>query len=107
MKKIIGLILIFLGIVLIIWGIWQSYNIFTGKKEAPEIFKYSMENQTSVSGKLLEDQIQKAIKDQLSAVLPADSVPKILNLVSWSIFMAILVMASAKISLIGIKLFQT
>jgi len=37
-KKIFGWILLILGVLIILWGIWSSYQIFNNQKPVPEIF---------------------------------------------------------------------
>lgn len=111
-NKIIGFVLLFLGVIMILWGVWDSYQIFTAKKPAPDIFKLSQtEQQTSVKQKstanpqeMIQQQLQQTIQEQLKNVLPAESINRILNLTAWSIFMAILVLAGGKIGGLGIKL---
>jgi len=115
-KQTIGWILIALGVVAILWGIWDSFQIFTAKKEAPLVFKTTavpVANKTVANAKnltaeqiqaQLQEQMQQAVKDSLSGMLPADSITKTLNLASWSIFMGILIFAGGKIGELGIKL---
>ena len=105
-KKILGLALLFGGLSVIFYGLYSSYDIFTGKKEAPAIFD---EAEQSVSKTSLQDpqaQLQEMIGEQLKGLLPADSVPNLLNLFSWSIFAGILVLGGGQISGIGIKLLR-
>ncbi len=118
LKQTIGWILIAVGVAAILWGAWDSYQIFTAKKEAPQIFKIAaVQNQTTgntnTSNKnltaeqiqeQLQQQMQQAVKDSFSQMLPLDSMPKIFNLLTWSIFMGILIFAGGKISGIGIRL---
>jgi len=42
-NKITGYVLLVLGLVVIFFGINSAYNIFTAKKEAPQVFKYNSE----------------------------------------------------------------
>jgi len=110
-KKIFGWILLIFGVTSIIWGIWNSYQIFTAKKPVPEIFVIE---ESLVGGEEpaedtrveMEQQIQQAIGQQLNQMFPPGFISKILNLSSWSIFMFILVMAGGKISVLGIRLLK-
>lgn len=95
------------------WGVWSSYNIFTAKKPAPEIFKVNQNEvaKTSTQKNLnvqeqMQQQIQSALGDQISKMMPPDMLPKILNLAGWSLFMAILFLAAGKVSSIGIQLIK-
>ncbi|MDD4990511.1 MAG: hypothetical protein PHW31_04400 [Candidatus Pacebacteria bacterium] len=113
-KKIIGFFLLFLGVIMILWGVWDSYQIFTAKKPAPDIFKISqVEQQTAVKQnstanpqEMIQQQLQQTIQEQLKNILPAEFTNRILNLTAWSIFMAILVLAGGKISTIGASLLK-
>ena len=114
-KSIFGWVLLFAGLFVIGWGIYSSYNIFTVKTPVPEIFSLPAENNEKInrySGNLSpEEQAQEAMNEQmekqLSKLLPEDSLPKLLNLIAWSIFAGILVFAGGQISGIGIKLMKS
>ncbi len=109
-EKIIGWILLAVGIAIIAWGIFYSFNIFTGKAEPPAIFKVVATNTTtSPKGGGLVDiqgQLGNIVSEQLKGILPLDFLPKLFNLICWSIFMWILVFSSGKIADIGIKLLK-
>jgi hypothetical protein len=106
-NQIIGWLLLALGIAIIFYSIFSSFNIFTGKTAAPQIFKSEVQK-TSLSqkGGSLESQFQEMIREQLKGFIPADTLPKILNLVVWSIFAWILIMAGGQIAGLGIKLLK-
>jgi hypothetical protein len=117
-KEIIGFILIFLGVSIILGGLWQSYEIFTARKNAPEIFKISLpENETaplpqnsslnSPNNQVIPAQVWGMLQEQLKNAFSPQSTNHILNLASWSMFMAILVMAAGKIAMIGVGLLKT
>ena len=40
--KIAGWLLLLVGLVIIIYGLYSSFGIFTGKTEAPEIFRLDL-----------------------------------------------------------------
>ena len=110
-KKILGWVLLILGVLIIVWGIWASYQIFTAQKSVPEIFAIeqmlvSEEGTAKGSQTEMSQQIQQAIGQQLNQMFPPGFISKILNLISWSIFMFILVMAGGKISTLGIQLIK-
>ena len=114
MKKVFGWFLLIIGVLLIGWGIWSSYEIFTTRRPAPEIFKIREAQEISMlpekTGKDLQIQMQqqmeKTFKEQLEKLLPPDFLPKLFNLIAWSIFMFILVFAGGKLSFIGIRLLK-
>lgn len=103
---IIGYIFLFLGIAIIFYSIFSSFNIFTGKITAPEIFKLEAQKIQKGEGLGLEDQFQQMIGEQLKGLIPENTLPAILNLVSWSIFAGILIFGGMQISNIGIKLLK-
>ncbi len=99
---------------MILWGVWDSYQIFTAKKPAPDIFKLSQaeqqtavkQNSTANPQEMIQQQLQQTIQEQLKNILPAEFTNRILNLTAWSIFMAILILAGGKISTIGASLLK-
>ncbi len=100
-NKIFGYILILIGLAIIILAICQSYQIFTGKEQVPQVFVVS--EKASKGGNVL-DQTQQAIQKQLENILPTDSVFRLLNLLSWSILALILIFGGGQIAGIGVKL---
>jgi len=99
MKKVIGFFLLILGLCAIFYIVWESYQIFNAKKEPPQVF----EAIESISGGTAEE---VAIQEQIQKVLPLGSTTKLMNLISWSIFAAIIVLAGSKISGIGTKMMR-
>ena len=106
MKKILGLILLFGGLAIIFYGLYYSYNIFNAKTDAPAVFQIVKENNVSSAKAGLEAQAQKLLEEQLKNLLPAGSIPQLLNLLSWSIFAGILMLGGGQISGLGIKLLR-
>jgi len=115
-NKIIGYAFLFLGVIIILWGLWFSYGIFTGEKPSPELFKVDISKnispkeislpQTADLNEQMQSQISALLQNQLGNLISGDSMNKILNLTAWSIFMAILVLACGKISIIGVSLIK-
>ena len=103
-KKILGLILLFLGLIIILYSLYSSFDIFTAKTSAPEIFKTEETTLSQKGGQGVEAQVQQMISEQLKGMLPVDSLPTLLNLVAWSILAGILIFGGAQISSLGIKL---
>lgn len=114
MKKIAGGILLIFGVLIILWGIYSSYQIFQGKKPVPEVFPIQKLKQTLPSkekdDKTLEEkvgkEIQKIIGEQFSKIIPSEFVPKTFNLLSWSLFMFILIYAGGKLATLGVNLLR-
>lgn len=105
-KKTLGLILLFLGIAVIFSSLYFSFNIFTAKASAPEIFKIEDAFQSKGAAQGIEAQVQEILSEQLKGMIPVDSVPTLLNLISWSIFAGILIFGGSQISNLGIKLIK-
>ncbi len=108
MKKIIGWILLIGGVLMITWGIWSSYEIFTAQKPSYEIFKAQEVQEVSPKQEKgsPEEQMQQIIKEQFGEMLPPDFLPHLFNLIAWSIFVGILVFAAGKIASLGIHLLK-
>lgn len=104
-KKILGLVLIVIGLVVIFYGLYSSFNIFSGKAAAPEIFK-TPPVVKSTGSQDIQAQLQNMLGDQLKGMLPVDSVSTFLNLTSWSVFAGLLIFGGAQIAGLGIKLFN-
>ena len=107
-EKIFGWILLVIGIFIIAWGVFNSFNIFTAKQQPPAVFSMVPAETASKDISLLDiqAQIEKMVGEQLKGILPVDSISDIFNLIAWSIFMGILFFASGQISGIGIKLIK-
>lgn len=104
--KIIGFGLLTVGLLIIGWTMFSSFNIFTGQVAGPEIFKLQEEKTISqqVKSQDIQAQLQKMIEEQLKGILPADTMPKMLNLTVWSILAGLLIFGGGQISSLGIKL---
>lgn len=105
-KKIIGWVLLVVGLIIIFSDLYSSINIFTAKAMPPSVFTGSGQgdlNNISPSG---QQDLQKIMSEQISKLIPQDYVSKLMNLISWSIFAGILVLIGGKVSLIGISLLR-
>lgn len=107
-NKILGYLLLFGGVLIILWSVYVSYNIFIGKSAAPEIFKIEEKSaltpQKGTKTQAPEDLIGEVLGEQFGSLLPTGSIPALLNLISWSIFASILIFAGSKIASLGISL---
>jgi len=113
-EKILGWVLLILGIFLIVYPLFTSYNIFTGKNQAPTIFKAAEKKETilpqketkTLSPTELQKEMEKMIEEKLGEIFPTEFLLKLLNLISFSIFVGILIFAGSQISNLGIKLIK-
>ena len=112
MKKIAGWGLLTIGVLIIIWGIWTSYQIFTAQIPVYEIFKpsttqdISFKKETGGIETQIQEQMQQVVIEQFKKMFPPDFLVKLLNLISWSIFAIILFMGGEKLAVIGIRLLK-
>jgi hypothetical protein len=101
-NKIIGYILLVVGVLLIILPLWQTFNIFTGKAMPAQVFAkpVSLTVNQNVSALDIQGQIQNA----LIKILPIDFIDNTLNLATWLLLGWILIYGGGKIAEIGVKL---
>ena len=111
--KVTGIILLTLGLAIILGSLYSSYNIFTGVTKVPQIFNFSQQTVPSTSGNQtsgLQDQLEQSlgniIGEQIKGILPQDVLPTLLNLISWSIFIGLAILAGTQIANLGIKLIK-
>ena len=108
-RKLIGWLTFFGGVSIILFTLYTSYNIFTGKMDAPEIFETKeKETQEPISGEAEEPsvQLEKMISKQLKEFLPVDSLPKLLNLGVWMMLTGVLILGGTQIANLGVKLIK-
>jgi len=111
-KRITGWTTFFAGILIIVFTLYRSYNIFTGKIAPPKIFK--IEEKTTLSPKKkvpttldeVQQQIGEILAQELREIFPKETITKILDLISWSILAGILIFGGSQISSLGIKLLK-
>ena len=109
-NKIIGIVLLILGLLMILWSVYVSYNMFQGNRPVPEIFTPEIESgieiaKDSTPGQI-DEQIKQTIQDQMANILPQANIYKLLNLIAWSIFAWIMIIAGTKISSLGIGMLK-
>jgi hypothetical protein len=119
LTKLIGWIIFLLGISIIFFVLYFSYNIFTGREEVPEIFVFEEEKevQTEENQELppggIQGQLEEMIGKQLKDVFPSfdifsgDTFSKLLNLVVWSIGAGVLIFGGSQVAGLGIKLIKS
>ncbi|MDP3093808.1 MAG: hypothetical protein Q8N16_03520 [bacterium] len=109
LAKVFGWLLLLAGLAIIIYGLYASFGIFTGKTAVPEIFKLDSVK-TGKTPKISafggEIDLSGVLGSELGQFLPANSLPKTLNLVAWSIFTGILILGGSQIAGLGIKLIK-
>ncbi len=107
--KIFGWVLLTAGVLIIVWTLYSSYNIFTAKTSMPEIFEIGEEEgvvtpKGGAGG--VQTQMEEMVGEQLKGLIPTDTIPKMLNLGVWGMLAGILIFGGAQISNLGIKLIK-
>jgi len=108
-KKAIGWVLLFGGLAIILFALFSSYGIFTGEKAVPQLFEVpekvlSEKKETSLFD--LEGQMGDIVSQQLEGMIPLDFLPKLFNLIGWTMLAGILTFGGFQISNLGIKLIK-
>lgn len=101
-NKTLGYSLIFLGISMIVVVALYSFLIFTAKAQFPQVF--SEAPMSELQKQSAQQDIQKMMIEQISGQVKSvfyDFTPRMMNIISWSIFAWIIIMAGGKISQIG------
>lgn len=93
MERILGFFFLFLGVGVIAFALFSSLQVFTAKTAPPQIFSAL-------------DQQETALSQQLKSFIPSDTIPKILNLSVWSMFLGLLIFGGGQIAGIGAKLLK-
>jgi hypothetical protein len=108
-SKFFSWVLLVCGILVIAWTLYYSYGIFTGENKIPTIFKAGVQKESAiqVSGReRQQEQMQKMMQEQISKIIPKDTIHKSLNLVAWGILAWIFIFGGFQISSLGIKLMK-
>lgn len=107
LPKLIGWLVFFLGLSIICYTLFASFNIFTGKAEVPAFFEVPKTTGTgSASSNQQMALVQQALSEQLKGMFPADFSTRIMNLAVWSMLAFILISGGSKIASLGIKLLK-
>lgn len=112
-RKITGWGLLVLGLLIIFYSLYSSYQIFSGTKQAPEIFSLSEEVPQAKTEKesgmipFITEHLEEIMSQEMAEILPVQHFSKLLNLVSWSIWAGILIFGGGAIASLGIKLIVT
>lgn len=101
-NKIIGYVLLAIGLLLILLPLWQTYNIFTGSAKPAQVFQKPIALQVNPEVSALD--VQGQIQNALIKVIPIDFINNCLNLGTWLMLMWILIYGGGKIAEIGVKL---
>jgi len=98
-RQFLAWILIVAGLFVVFWDITTSYYYFSAQQEFPKVF---INNQTTTTtsgttGTGIQDQIGSIIKDQISQMIPENTVTQLLNMTSWITFASFMLWAGGKL----------
>lgn len=116
LNKILGIILLVIGLLIIFWGIFSAYNVFQGRANLPKIFiaqeeailedKMPSNSKNILSPEAMQESIEQMIGEQVAKFLPAGNLMQMMNLIALSMFLWILIYGGGKIAGLGIKLLK-
>ncbi|MBD3208494.1 MAG: hypothetical protein GF370_03500 [Candidatus Nealsonbacteria bacterium] len=110
--KVIGWITFGAGLAIILFSLYSTYQIFTGEKLPPQIFAINLPQEESLetpakaptSQEEMMELLQQQLSSQFSKMIPSDTLPKLLNLLIWTVGAGVLIFGGSQISSLGIKL---
>ena len=107
-KRILGILLIVVGLGMFFWDLSESYYYFTAKKEFPQVFIQPVAQKTTgnqSAGSAVQDQINALVAGQLDQqikqLMPQNAITEFLNLTAWSVFATLFIYASIKLMGVG------
>lgn len=106
-ERILGFSILLIGILIIGAVLYASFGIFTGKTSPPEIFSTTpVQQQAKQTSGGIEAQLQNVIGEQFENIIPVGTIPQLLNLSVWSMFVGLVIFAGAQVASLGIKLLK-
>ncbi|HNY36150.1 MAG TPA: hypothetical protein PLD14_00200 [Candidatus Pacearchaeota archaeon] len=108
-RQFLASVLITAGLFVVFWDITTSYYYFSAQKEFPQVF---VNNQTTTTGNGattgtdIQNQIGNIVKDQISQMIPENTVTQLLNMTSWIIFASFMLWAGGKLFGMGSDLLK-
>jgi len=107
-ERILGFIVLLLGLGIILYALFSSLQIFTGRVDPPELFSFDepADIQEAAAPDDIQEQVGKLLRDQLGEFLPTDTISRTLNISMWSLFAGLLLFGGGQIAGIGIKLLR-
>lgn len=105
--KFAGWFLLLIGVAVIVWILFYSYNIFTAQAPVPTVFKIGEQNQIpDQNSESFQQAVEQALQKQITSLVNQETISQILNLLAWSIFSGIAIFAGSQIAGLGIKLIK-
>jgi hypothetical protein len=98
-RQFLAWILIIVGLFVVFWDITTSYYYFSAQQEFPQVF-INNEMTTATNGTTgtgIQDQIGNIVKQQISQMIPENTVTQLLNMTSWITFASFMLWAGGKL----------
>ncbi len=112
--KLIGFILLIIGVSIILYALWSSFELFTAKKPAPIIFNIAEQQKSSgepditgANNPISAETVIKELAKNLTANVPAEYTATILNMISWSVLALIMIFGGSQLAKLGITLLSS
>lgn len=99
-RQFLAWALIIIGLFIVFWDISTSYYYFSAEQEFPKVFpdvQTEMISGSASTGNAIQDQIGNIVKDQMSQMIPENTVTQLLNMTAWITFASFLLWAGGKI----------
>jgi hypothetical protein len=114
LKKIGGWVLLGVGLAILMWSVYTSFNIFTGRASAPQIIKIEKQNiqnqsdltKTPTTEAEIQKQMENIVSSQLGQLIPTETINQLLNMIVWAVFASFLIFAGFYTGSLGIKLLK-
>jgi hypothetical protein len=103
-KRVLGWVLVFVGLIIVFWDISASYYYFTAKQEFPQVFVLTaVEKKDTPSAGVFDPEALagQIIQEQIGQLIPANTISLLLNMSAWILFATFLVYAGAKVVGLG------
>jgi len=108
--KIIGILLFFVGVSIIFYALWSSYELFTGRRPAPEIFNMPQRQNIKTDSREIDlksisaEIVAKELAKGFAAVIPEEYPAIMFNMISWSVLALIMIFGGSQLAKLGIGL---
>ena len=98
-RQFLAWILIIVGLFVVFWDITTSYYYFSAQQEFPKVFinNQAVTTTNGTTGTGIQDQIGNIVKNQISQMIPENTVTQLLNMTSWITFASFMLWAGGKL----------
>lgn len=99
-RQFLAWILIVIGLFIVFWDISTSYYYFSAQQEFPKVFintQVDVTGSSASTGNAIQDQIGSIMRDQISQMIPENTVTQLLNMTAWITFASFMLWAGGKL----------